>query len=72
MAEVDFRRQQFTLTEYPDLTYISNIWTHPDIWQSQKQEVKNYCDNLINGGGIEITYIKYKKYGRFFVKDHKC
>ena len=69
---VDFRRQQFTLKEYPDLTYISNIWTHPDIWQSQKQEVKNYCDNLINGGGIEITYIKYKKYGRFFVKDHKC
>lgn len=68
----DFRRQQFKLTEYPDLTYISNIWTHPDIWQGQKQEVKNYCDNLINGGGIEITYIKYKKYGRFFVKDHKC
>jgi len=60
----------FTLTEYPNDKFISNIWTHPSIWTAQRDEVKNYCD-LYKKTGIDIEYIKYNKYGRYFVKNHK-
>jgi hypothetical protein len=60
----------FTLKEFPNLNLIKNIWTHPDIWTTQREEVRNYCD-LYKESGIDIKYIKYYKYGRFFVKNHK-
>ena len=60
----------FILKEFPDKSLIKNIWTHPDIWTSQRDEVKNYCD-LYKETGIDVKYIKYNKYGRYFVKDHK-
>ena len=60
----------FILKEYPDETLVKNIWTHPDIWSTQRDEVRNYCD-LYKETGIDVKYIKYYKYGRFFVKDHK-
>tara|TARA_R100000353_G_scaffold153266_1_gene111854 strand:+ start:3475 stop:5835 length:2361 start_codon:yes stop_codon:yes gene_type:complete len=61
---------KFTLTEFPDKDLIKNIWTHPDIWITQRDEVRNYCD-IYKDEGIEIEYIKYYKYGRYFVKNHK-
>jgi hypothetical protein len=60
----------FTLKEFPNHNLIKNIWTHPDIWTTQREEVRNYCD-LYKESGIDIKYIKYYKYGRYFVKDHK-
>jgi hypothetical protein len=60
----------FTLKEFPNHNLIKNIWTHPDIWTTQREEVRNYCD-LYKESGIDIKYIKYYKYGRFFVKNHK-
>jgi len=62
--------KKFTLTEFPDKNLIKNIWTHPDIWITQRDEVRNYCD-IYKDEGIEIEYIKYYKYGRYFVKNHK-
>ncbi len=60
----------FILKEFPNQSLIKNIWTHPDIWTTQREEVRNYCD-LYKESGIDIKYIKYYKYGRFFVKNHK-
>ena len=60
----------FILKEYPNQTLIKNIWTHPDIWTTQRDEVRNYC-NLYKETGIDVKYIKYYNYGRYFVKNHK-
>tara|TARA_R110000782_G_scaffold261670_1_gene353441 strand:- start:358 stop:2604 length:2247 start_codon:yes stop_codon:yes gene_type:complete len=60
----------FSLKEFPNQKLIKNIWTHPDIWTTQRDEVRKYCD-FYKETGINIKYIKYYKYGRFFVKDHK-
>ena len=60
----------FTLKEFPNKNLIKNIWTHPDIWSAQREEVRNYCE-LYKDNGIEIEYKKYHSYGRYFVKDHK-
>ena len=60
----------FILREFPKKTLVENIWTHPDIWSSQRDELKTYCE-LYEESGIDIKYIKYNKYGRYFVKDHK-
>lgn len=60
----------FTLKEFPNQTLIKNIWTHPDIWTTQRDEVRNYCD-LYKESGIDVKYIKYYNYGRYFVKNHK-
>ena len=60
----------FTLKEFPNQSLIKNIWTHPDIWTTQRDEVRNYCD-LYKEDGIDVKYIKYYNYGRYFVKDHK-
>jgi hypothetical protein len=60
----------FILKEFPDKSLIKNIWTHPDIWTTQREEVRNYCD-LYKETGIDVKYIKYYNYGRYFVKDHK-
>jgi hypothetical protein len=60
----------FILKEFPDKSLIKNIWTHPDIWTTQRDEVRNYCD-LYKETGIDVKYIKYYNYGRYFVKDHK-
>ena len=61
---------KFTLKEFPKPELIENIWTHPDIWIHQRDEVKNYCE-LYKPTGIDIEYIKHTKYGRYFVKNHK-
>lgn len=60
----------FILKEFPNKSLIKNIWTHPDIWTTQRDEVRNYCD-LYKETGFDIKYIKYYNYGRYFVKDHK-
>ena len=60
----------FILKEFPNNNLIKNIWTHPDIWTTQRDEVRNYCD-LYKETGIDIKYIKYYRYGRYFVKNHK-
>ncbi len=60
----------FILKEFPNQSLIKNIWTHPDIWTTQRDEVRNYCD-LYKEDGIDVNYIKYYNYGRYFVKNHK-
>ncbi len=63
-------KKRLTLTEYPDPNHVVNIWRHPDIYQHQVQEVKNYCDKVKNGK-IEIKYVLHGKYGRYFAEDNK-
>ena len=63
-------KKKLTLTEYPDPNRVVNIWRHPDIYQHQVQEVKNYCDKVKNGK-IEIKYVLRGKYGRYFAEDNK-
>ncbi len=64
--------RQFKLTEYPNPDIVKNIWKHPKIWWSQRPNLKAYCDLAIeNDFKVPITYVLYKKYGRYFVKDSK-
>ena len=64
------KKKTFTLTEYPDKELIKDLWTHPDIDEKQVVAFMKYCDKAKDSGGsVKITYIKYKKYGRYYIKD---
>jgi hypothetical protein len=51
------------MTEYPNEKFVKEIWMHPLIHDSQKMNIKNYCDKVLNGN-IEISYYMKNEYGR--------
>jgi len=60
----------FSLKEFPNPKYIDNIFTHPDIYDTQVQALDSYCSNYNeNTKSINVEYIKSNDYGRYFVKD---
>lgn len=61
-------KKTFHLEEYPDATFIKIIHSHPDIYQEQRQVLKNYT-KCFNGETVNVEYIKHSKYGRYFIKD---
>jgi hypothetical protein len=62
----------FTLKEYPNPSYINTIAKHPDIYETQVDALKAYCDKYNEtDGSISIDYVKVNEYGRYFVKDPK-
>ena len=58
----------FTLTEYPNHDLITNIFRHPDIYDSDRKRIRKYCDN-VKKGKIKINYVKKTKYGRYYPAD---
>lgn len=65
------QKRLFSLTEYPDLQKASTLWKHPEIHPDQVTNFKKYCDEAIKEGSVKVDYIRYKPYGRYFVKDTK-
>lgn len=61
-------KKTLSLREYPNPKFIKNIFTHPDIYPTQRNSLKKYC-NSFNGESITIEYIKHNRYGRYFLKD---
>lgn len=59
----------FTLTEYPNISLLDNIFRHPDIYDSDRKRIRKYCDLAIKEGKINITYKKKTKYGRYYPED---
>lgn len=57
-----------SLVEFPDPSLISTIWKHPLIHDSQKLNIKKYCDKCIEGNVKVEYYMKYD-YGRLQLKD---
>lgn len=57
-----------SLVEFPDPSLISTIWKHPLIHDSQKLNIKKYCDKCIEGNVTVEYYMKYD-YGRLQLKD---
>jgi hypothetical protein len=57
-----------TLTEYPDVNQVINLWRHPNIPESLFERFMKYCKEA-EQGKIEIKYIQHGKYGRYFSKD---
>jgi hypothetical protein len=57
-----------SLVEFPDPSLISTIWKHPLIHDSQKLNIKKYCDKCIEGNVKVEYYMKYD-YGRLLLKD---
>ena len=58
----------FTLNEYPNPSIIKKIWKHPLIHESQKLNIKKYCDKYIENKVKVDYYMKYD-YGRLQLKD---
>ena len=56
------------LVEYPNSSLVKNIWKHPSIHDSQKLNIKNYCDKVIDGK-VNVEYYMKKEFGRFQLKD---
>lgn len=61
-------KKSFSLEEFPNPKIIKNIFTHPDIYSTQRDLLKNYVKSF-NGETVQVEYIKYNKYGRYFLKD---
>jgi hypothetical protein len=60
----------FSLKEFPNPKYIDNIFTHPDIYQTQVEALEAYCEKYDKtDGSITTKYVKTTEYGRYFVKD---
>ena len=60
----------FSLKEFPNPLFINNIFTHPDIYETQVQALDAYCSNYDeNTKSINIEYVKATDYGRYFVKE---
>jgi hypothetical protein len=57
-----------SLVEFPDPSLISTIWKHPLIHDSQKLNIKKYCDKCIEGNVKVEYYMKYD-YGRLQLKE---
>ena len=52
----------FILKEFPNQSLIKNIWTHPDIWITQRDEVRNYCDLYKVSPSCETLYKSRQKH----------
>ena len=62
--------KSFTLKEFPNPLYIDNIFTHPDIYDTQVQALEAYCSNYDeNNKCVNVEYVKCTEYGRYFVKE---
>jgi len=60
----------FSLKEFPNPKYIDNIFTHPDIYETQVEALEAYCEKYDKtDGSITTKYVKTTEYGRYFVKD---
>jgi hypothetical protein len=59
-------QKSFTLTEYPNIKLLDNIFRHPDIYDADRKRIRKYCDLAIKEGKINITYKKKSKYGRYY------
>ena len=44
-----------SLVEFPNLKSLKNIWKHPLIHESQKLNIKKYCDACIDGK-VNVEY----------------
>lgn len=64
----DYKSLSFSLTEYPDTKYIDKIYKLPELHEPQRKQYKLYIDS-VDDGSVDIEYIKYKKYGRYYVKN---
>lgn len=62
-------QKSFTLTEYPNIKLLDNIFRHPDIYDADRKRIRKYCDLAIKEGKINITYKKKSKYGRYYPED---
>lgn len=60
--------RSFTLTEYPNLDYLTNFITHPDIYPEHLERLINYINICKKDSCVEVTYTK-EEFGRFFVND---
>lgn len=64
--------KSFTLKEYPNPSYVNDIFTHPDIYETQTDALEAYCSSYDSiDGSVSIEYVKSTEYGRYFVKDSK-
>ena len=61
-------KKSLKLVEFPNPQFIKNIFTHPDIYPTQRDALKKYS-NSFNGKSINVEYIKHNRYGRYFLKD---
>lgn len=61
--------KSFTLTEYPNIKLLDNIFRHPKIKDADRKRIRKYCDLAIKEGKINITYKKKSKYGRYYPED---
>mgnify|MGYP003669246409 FL=1 len=57
-----------SLVEFPNLKSLKNIWKHPLIHESQKLNIKKYCDACIDGK-VNVEYFMKYEYGRLQLKD---
>jgi len=62
--------KSFTLKEFPNPKYINNIFTHPDIYETQAEALECYSYKYNEKTQfISIEYVKSTEFGRYFVKD---
>ena len=62
--------KSFTLKEFPNPKYINNIFTHPDIYETQAEALECYSYKYNETTeSISIEYVKSTEFGRYFVKD---
>lgn len=60
----------FSLKEFPNPLYINNIFTHPDIYETQAEALECYSYKYNEKTeSISIEYVKSTEFGRYFVKD---
>ena len=57
-----------SLVEFPNLKSLKNIWKHPLIHESQKLNIKKYCDACIDGK-VNVEYFMKYDFGRLQLKD---
>jgi len=56
------------LEEYPNNIIVKNIWKHESIHESQKLNIKKYCDKVVDGK-VKVEYYMKNEYGRLHLKD---
>lgn len=62
-------QNSFTLTEYPDLKLVENIFRHKDLFDEDRKRIRKYCSKATKNGKVEIKYIMKSKYGRYYPED---
>lgn len=71
MFSIARNHKTLSLKEFPNSELVNDIWRHPDIWQHQRKMIKNYCDEAVEFGFVNVVYVMHKKYGRYFIKESK-